>query len=55
MLINNILCTPADKIEKLDIDLPAKTVYVTSALPSAELLEVIKKTGKDTTYVGVRQ
>lgn len=45
----------ADKIVKLDIDLPGKKVFVTSALSADELLEVIKKTGKETAYVGVKQ
>lgn len=44
----------ADKIEKLDIDLDGKKVYVTSSMTSDALLEVIKKTGKDTVYVGLK-
>lgn len=44
-----------DKIEKLDIDLPGKKVFVTSALSADELLEIIKKTGKESAYVGLKQ
>lgn len=46
----------ADKITALDIDLPGKRVFVTSsALSADELLEVIRKTGKPTSYVGLKQ
>lgn len=44
-----------DKIEKVDIDLPGKKVFVTSALSADELLEIIKKTGKESAYVGLKQ
>lgn len=44
-----------DKIEKLEIDLDGKLVYVTSSLSSEQLLETIKKTGKDTSYVGIKK
>lgn len=45
----------SDKIEKVQIDLEAKKVYVTSAeLNANELLEKIKKTGKETSFVGVK-
>lgn len=43
-----------DKIEKLEIDLDGKLVYVTSNLSSEQLLETIKKTGKETSYVGIK-
>ncbi|XP_055706037.1 copper transport protein ATOX1 [Phlebotomus papatasi] len=42
-----------DQIEDVNIDLPSKTVLVTSTLPSEQLLETIKKTGKSTTYIGL--
>ena len=50
-----ILFFIADKVEKVSIDLDEKTVLVTSNLPGEELLEVIKKTGKSTQYVGVKE
>lgn len=43
-----------EKVEKVDIDLDNKKVFVTSALSADELLETIKKTGKETSYVGVK-
>ncbi|KAG4068461.1 hypothetical protein HA402_004801 [Bradysia odoriphaga] len=43
-----------NKIEDVNIDLDARTVAVKSSMPAEELLEVIKKTGKTTTYVGVK-
>lgn len=44
----------ADKVENVKIDLNNKKVYVTSSQLSADqLLESIKKTGKETSYVGV--
>ncbi|XP_036342218.1 copper transport protein ATOX1-like [Rhagoletis pomonella] len=45
----------AEKVEKVSIDLDSKTVLVTSNLTSEELLETIKKTGKATQYVGVKE
>ncbi|XP_036347262.1 uncharacterized protein LOC118756617 [Rhagoletis pomonella] len=48
------LCA-AEKVEKVSIDLDSKTVLVTSNLTSEELLETIKKTGKATQYVGVKE
>lgn len=41
-------------MEDIDIDLKGQQVSVTSSLSSEELLEVIKKTGKTTTYIGER-
>ncbi|XP_044018572.1 copper transport protein ATOX1 [Aphidius gifuensis] len=41
-----------DGVEDIKIDLPAKKVFVTSTLPSSEILECIKKTGKTTTFIG---
>lgn len=43
-----------DKVQNVRIDLDNKKVFVTSSeLNADQLLEVIKKTGKTTTYVGV--
>lgn len=39
-------------VESFDIDLPNKTVSVTSTLPADAVLEIIKKTGKTTTLIG---
>lgn len=44
-----------DKVEKVDIDIDTKTVLVTSNMSSNELLETIRKTGKETEYVGVKE
>jgi copper chaperone len=42
-------------VENVEILLEDKTVLVTSTLPADQLLATIKKTGKETTYVGVKQ
>jgi copper chaperone len=42
-------------VESVKILLEDQTVLVTSTLPADQLLETIKKTGKETTYVGVKQ
>lgn len=42
-------------VESVKILLEDKTVLVTSTLPADQLLETIKKTGKETTYVGVKE
>lgn len=39
-------------VDNVSISLPEQKVSVTSTLSSDQLLEVIKKTGKKTTYVG---
>lgn len=45
----------SDKVQNVQIDLDAKKVFVTSAeLSAEELLEKIQKTGKQTTFVGVK-
>lgn len=41
-------------IDKVNIDLPGKKVFVTSSLSSEEILESLKKTGKAVTFVGVQ-
>ncbi|XP_062513634.1 copper transport protein ATOX1-like [Corticium candelabrum] len=40
-------------VETIDIDMAKQTVHVQSTLPSDKLLETIKKTGKECSYVGV--
>jgi len=42
-------------VESVKILLEDQTVLVTSTLPADQLLETIKKTGKETTYVGIKQ
>ncbi|XP_076360056.1 copper transport protein ATOX1-like [Tachypleus tridentatus] len=41
-------------VNKVDIDLENKRVFIDSNLSSDELLEVLKKTGKKCSYVGVK-
>ncbi|XP_075212104.1 antioxidant 1 copper chaperone [Lycorma delicatula] len=41
-------------VEEVKIDLPGQLVHVTSTLPAEQLLDTIKKTGKNTTYNGVK-
>ncbi|XP_015108791.1 copper transport protein ATOX1 [Diachasma alloeum] len=41
-------------IEDVKIDLEGKKVFVTSSLPSEEILEYIKKTGKSTSFIGAK-
>ncbi|CAH1266928.1 ATOX1 [Branchiostoma lanceolatum] len=41
-------------VEKFDVDLPGKKVFVTTSLTSDEILETLKKTGKATNYVGTK-
>ncbi|XP_013185631.1 copper transport protein ATOX1 [Amyelois transitella] len=41
-------------VDNVAISLPEQKVVVTSSLSSDQLLEVIKKTGKKTTYVGTQ-
>lgn len=48
-------CHSADKVEKVNINLEDRTVSVTSNLSSDELMEQLRKTGKSTTYVGVKK
>lgn len=55
LLRNILLFLFPDKVEKVEIDLPNKKVFVKSPMPSNELLEVIQKTGKSVSYVGVKQ
>ena len=39
-------------VSKFDVNLETKQVFVETELPSEKILEVLKKTGKATTYVG---
>ncbi|XP_047545562.1 copper transport protein ATOX1 [Vanessa atalanta] len=41
-------------VDNISISLPDQKVIVTSTLTADQLLEVIKKTGKKTTYVGTQ-
>lgn len=41
-------------VDDIAINLPDQIVRVTSTLTADELLNTIKKTGKTTTYVGVK-
>ncbi|XP_072040368.1 copper transport protein ATOX1-like [Amphiura filiformis] len=41
-----------DKVKDFTIDLPGKKVVVEATVSSDELLETLKKTGKETNYVG---
>ncbi|XP_065577626.1 uncharacterized protein LOC136038474 isoform X2 [Artemia franciscana] len=42
-------------VNNVDIDLPGQKVYVDSTLPEDFLLGTIKKTGKETVYIGLKQ
>ncbi|EAT45611.1 AAEL003136-PA [Aedes aegypti] len=52
--VERVLGKLKEKVEKVDIDLENKKVFVTSTLSSDELLETIKKTGKETSYIGLK-
>ncbi|XP_034935322.1 copper transport protein ATOX1 [Chelonus insularis] len=41
-------------IDNIKIDLPNKKVFVTSSLPKEEILETLKKTGKNVSYIGTQ-
>ncbi|GFT39685.1 HMA domain-containing protein [Nephila pilipes] len=41
-------------IEDYNVDLAGKRVIVVSSLPVETLLETLKKSGKETTYIGVK-
>ena len=48
-------CPPTDKgVEKVEIDLASKKVFVTATLSSDEVLDAIKKAGKETKFIGVK-
>ena len=44
-------CLPGVSVE---IDMAAQKVYVTSSLSSDELLAILKKTGRECSYAGVK-
>jgi len=53
--VERVLGKLGDKVENVQIDLENKKVFVTSSqLNADELLESIKKTGKTTSYVGLK-
>jgi len=43
------------EVQQVEIDMEKQKVYVTSSLPGEQLLETIKKTGRECSYVGVKQ
>ncbi|ALC45218.1 Atox1 [Drosophila busckii] len=53
--VERVLGKLGDKVEKVSINLDEKTVTVTSNLSSDELLEQLRKSGKTTSYIGVKQ
>lgn len=53
--IERILGRMKDKgVEKVEIDLASKKVFVTATLSSDEVLDAIKKAGKETKFIGVK-
>lgn len=52
--VTNVL-NKKEGVSNIQIDLPRKKVFVTSMLPSDEILQVIKKTGKPTQFIGVKK
>ncbi|XP_017042272.1 copper transport protein ATOX1 [Drosophila ficusphila] len=53
--VERVLDKLGDKVEKVNINLEDRTVSVTSNLSSDELMEQLRKTGKSTTYLGVKK
>ncbi len=51
--VTRVLNKLGDKVENVDVSLETQKVVVESAMSSEELLAVIQKTGKATTYEGV--
>ena len=43
------------EVTKVDIDMEGQKVFVESTLSSEELLATLKKTGRECSYVGVKQ
>ena len=43
------------EVHKVEIDMEKQKVYVTSSLSGEDLLATIKKTGRECSYVGVKQ
>ncbi|XP_017879272.1 copper transport protein ATOX1 [Ceratina calcarata] len=52
--VTNVL-NKKEGVNGVEINLPARKVLVTSALPSDEILNVIKKTGKPCQFLGIRK
>ncbi|XP_062560093.1 copper transport protein ATOX1 [Armigeres subalbatus] len=52
--VERVLSKLKEKVKRVEVDLINKKVFVTSSLSSDELLETIKKTGKETNYVGLK-
>ncbi|XP_076235859.1 antioxidant 1 copper chaperone isoform X1 [Calliopsis andreniformis] len=42
-------------VDQIQIDLEGKKVFVTSSLSSEEVLQVIKKTGKECKFLGIKK
>ncbi|OAD57646.1 Copper transport protein ATOX1, partial [Eufriesea mexicana] len=51
--VTNVL-NKKEGVRKVEIDLQAMKVIVTSTLPPDEILQAIKKTGKSCHFVGVK-
>lgn len=52
--VKRVLGKLGDNVSKVDIDMEKQRVYVESIIPSQDLLDTIKKTGKNCSYVGVK-
>lgn len=52
--VTNVL-NKKEGINGVQIELEEKKVFVTSTLPSEEVLQVIKKTGKPCQFLGVKK
>ncbi|XP_029031945.1 antioxidant 1 copper chaperone [Osmia lignaria lignaria] len=52
--VTNVL-NKKEGVNDIQIDLEGKKVFVTSRLPSDEILQTIKKTGKACQYLGIKK
>jgi copper chaperone len=53
--VERVLGRMKDKgVSKVDINMDAQRVYVTTTLPSEEILAALKKTGRECSYIGVK-
>lgn len=43
------------EVEKVEIDMEKQKVYVTSSLSGDDLLTALKKTGRECSYIGIKQ
>ncbi|XP_054713865.1 copper transport protein ATOX1-like [Uloborus diversus] len=41
-------------VEDFSVDLSNKKVFITSSLPTEQLLDTLKKTGKECNYIGIK-